>query len=99
MYILSFTRIAYSVTREVACLKSANEKWKQFKSYLTKEFIFKSCHDPNLVNTLPKDFDIPQADWSQFVINCMSEEFRVKKDERHLSGNSVMCINQDLSCL
>ena len=76
-------------------MKSANEKWKQFKSYLTKEFILKSCLDPNLLNTPPNNFDIPQADWSQFVINRMSEEFKVKKDERHLSSNYVMCIIQE----
>lgn len=73
-------------------MKSANEKWKQFKSKLTREYIIKRCHDSRLMNTPPPEHDITQADWSQFVISRMSEDFKVKIDETILNTMKIVSI-------
>lgn len=57
-------------------MSSAGVKWRQFKTDLTREFVYKRIDTPDL-NTPPKDFDIDEITWRDFVISRLSIPFKV----------------------
>ncbi|XP_042391667.1 uncharacterized protein LOC121982592 [Zingiber officinale] len=62
------------------CLISANTKWRQYKTHLTRKFIHPNRNNPKLLNKVPQGHCISREDWSSFVINRMSEDF-IRKSE------------------
>ncbi|XP_074573663.1 uncharacterized protein LOC141830081 [Curcuma longa] len=62
------------------CLSSANAKWRQYKTHLTRTFIRPNRNNPKLLNKVPQGHCISPKDWSSFVISRMSEDF-IKKSE------------------
>lgn len=57
-----------------ACLISANDKWRQFKSRLTRDFVQNRIDYPNL-NTPP--YESVEDDWIEFVISRLTTRFKV----------------------
>ncbi|XP_042455051.1 uncharacterized protein LOC122039416 [Zingiber officinale] len=57
------------------CLKSANNKWRQYKSYLTKTFILSKLDKPEKLDEPPIGYGITRDTWRSFVISRTSEDF------------------------
>ncbi|XP_073140166.1 uncharacterized protein [Henckelia pumila] len=63
------------------CLRSANSKWRQYKSHLTQTFILSKLDKPEELFEPPAGHGIPKDDWSAFVISRMSGDF-IKLSEK-----------------
>ncbi|XP_073304539.1 uncharacterized protein [Primulina huaijiensis] len=60
------------------CLNSANNKWRQFKSFLTQKFILSKRDNTEDLKEPPIGFGITRDDWSSFVISSLSDDFLVR---------------------
>lgn len=60
------------------CLRSANSKWRQYKTHLTQKFILSRRDKPEELNEPPVGFEITREDWRAFVISRISEDFIVR---------------------
>ncbi|KAH6785854.1 hypothetical protein C2S51_038309 [Perilla frutescens var. frutescens] len=67
---------------KTGCLESANGKWRQWKSNLFNKFIVPNQNDPVKLHRPPQGSGILQEDWSEFVIDRMSEEFKILSAEQ-----------------
>ncbi|XP_073017558.1 uncharacterized protein [Primulina eburnea] len=57
------------------CLNSANNKWRQFKAFLTQKFILSKRDNTEDLKEPPTGFGIARDDWSSFVISRLSDDF------------------------
>ncbi|XP_075507617.1 uncharacterized protein LOC142544458 [Primulina tabacum] len=64
------------------CLNSANNKWRQFKAFLTQKFIFNKRDHTEDLKEPPTGFGITRDDWSSFVISRLSDDFMKLRDEQ-----------------
>ncbi|XP_073269050.1 uncharacterized protein [Primulina huaijiensis] len=64
------------------CLNSANNKWRQFKSFLTQKFILSKRDNTEDLKEPPTWFGITRDDWSSFVISRLSDDFMKLRDEQ-----------------
>ncbi|XP_073133553.1 uncharacterized protein [Henckelia pumila] len=64
------------------CLSSANNKWRQYKAFLTQKFIFSKMDKPNELKDPPIGYGITRDDWSSFVISRMTDDFMKESDEQ-----------------
>ncbi|KAH6777141.1 hypothetical protein C2S51_008453 [Perilla frutescens var. frutescens] len=68
------------------CLESASGKWRQWKSRLYSDHILPNKDDPTKLHEPPQDSGIQVADWSQFVLTRLSDDFKklseLQKDRR-----------------
>ncbi|XP_075483398.1 uncharacterized protein LOC142523476 [Primulina tabacum] len=69
-------------TRKKGCLKSANNKWRQYKTHLTRTFIFSKLDKPGELNEPHTGYGISKDDWSSFVISRMSDDFIRQSDQQ-----------------
>ncbi|XP_019170859.1 PREDICTED: uncharacterized protein LOC109175436 [Ipomoea nil] len=74
------------------CLSSANDKWRQYKTQLTNNFIWKRLNDEENLHKPPPGYGIMGDEWSQFVISRMSEDFK----ELQLQGPNEDILTQAL---
>ncbi|XP_073051647.1 uncharacterized protein [Primulina eburnea] len=76
--------LTYNVdtTWKKGCLKSANNKWRQYKTHLTRTFILSKLDKPEELNEPPTGYGISKDDWSSFVINRMSDDFIRLSDQQ-----------------
>lgn len=76
--------LSYKVDQKwkAGCLESANTKWRQWKCKLFNKFIVPNQNDPMKLNQPPQDSGILQEDWSEFVNDRMTEEFKVLSAEQ-----------------
>ncbi|KAL8548275.1 hypothetical protein ACS0TY_007556 [Phlomoides rotata] len=58
---------------KTGCLRSANDKWRTYKTNLTTDIVLKHKDDPAKLNKPP--VGILPSDWSAFVSNRLSEDF------------------------
>ncbi|XP_019158302.1 PREDICTED: uncharacterized protein LOC109155026 isoform X2 [Ipomoea nil] len=66
------------------CLSSANDKWQQYKTQLTNNFIWKRLNDEENLHKPPAGYDIMGDEWTQFVIIRMSEDFKKLSEQQKL---------------
>lgn len=65
-------------TARKVVLKSACQKWREFKSRLTTEYILPHRDQLELLESPPADYSfIEKAHWDMFVSNRLSIEFSV----------------------
>ncbi|XP_019196472.1 PREDICTED: uncharacterized protein LOC109190440 [Ipomoea nil] len=64
------------------CLSSANDKWRQYKTQLTNNFIWKRLNDEENLHKPPPGYGIMGDEWSQFVISRMSEDFKKLSEQQ-----------------
>ncbi|XP_073015671.1 uncharacterized protein [Primulina eburnea] len=76
--------LTYNVdtTWKKGCLKSANNKWRQYKTHLTRTFILSKLDKPEELNEPPTGYGISKDDWSSFVISRMSDDFIRLSDQQ-----------------
>nr|GMC76399.1 putative transposase, Ptta/En/Spm, plant [Ipomoea batatas] len=65
-----------------SCLSSANDKWRQYKTHLTNNFIWKRLNDEENLHKPPVGFGITGDEWSQFVITRMSDDFKKLSEQQ-----------------
>lgn len=65
-------------TRRKMMLKSACQKWREFKSRLTTDYVLLYSDQRELLESLPADYSfIEKAHWDMFVASRLSVEFSV----------------------
>ncbi|XP_073311198.1 uncharacterized protein [Primulina huaijiensis] len=64
------------------CLSSANNKWRQFKSHLTRTFILNKVDKPEELDQPPTGYGLARDDWISFVMNRMSDKFIELSDQQ-----------------
>ncbi|XP_073314019.1 uncharacterized protein [Primulina huaijiensis] len=64
------------------CLSSANNKWRQFKSHLTRTFISNKVDKPEELDQPPTGYGLARDDWISFVMNRMSDKFIELSDQQ-----------------
>ena len=72
--------MAYDIpsTARKMVLKSAAQKWREFKSRLTTDYVLPHRHQPELLELPPADYSfIEKAHWDIFVADRLSLEFKV----------------------
>ncbi|KAK6150920.1 hypothetical protein DH2020_015852 [Rehmannia glutinosa] len=69
-------------TWEKGCLSTANEKWRQYKTHLTQDYIFPNLDNPEQLNKVPKDSCILPEDWSKFVMSRMADNFTKNSEKQ-----------------
>ncbi|KAL8496568.1 hypothetical protein ACS0TY_020312 [Phlomoides rotata] len=67
-------------TRKKGCLSSAGVKWRQYKTTLTREYVYKRKTSPDL-NIPPPKSGIDEIVWRDFVISRLSTNFMQMSDE------------------
>ncbi|KAL8508439.1 hypothetical protein ACS0TY_018898 [Phlomoides rotata] len=74
--------LAFNVdhTRKKGCLSSAGVKWRQYKTTLTREYVYKRKTSPDL-NIPPPKSGIDEIVWRDFVISRLSTNFMQMSDE------------------
>ncbi|XP_042440343.1 uncharacterized protein LOC122025580 [Zingiber officinale] len=76
----SWKQLTYNIdpTWRKGCLHSTNNKWRQYKAFLTQKFVFSKLDKPDELKDPPIGYGISQDDWSSFVITRMSADFRYR---------------------
>lgn len=72
--------MAYDVppTARKMVLKSAGQKWREFKSRLSQNYVLPYSHERKLLEFPPADYSfIEKAHWDIFVADRLSDEFNV----------------------
>ncbi|KAL8556068.1 hypothetical protein ACS0TY_003754 [Phlomoides rotata] len=74
--------LAFNVdhTQKKGCLSSAGVKWRQYKTTLTREYVYKRKTSPDL-NIPPPKSGIDEIVWRDFVISRLSTNFMQMSDE------------------
>ncbi|XP_075483036.1 uncharacterized protein LOC142523231 [Primulina tabacum] len=77
-------KLTYNVDQswKKGCLNSANNKWQQYKAFLTQKFIFSKRDKTEDLKEPPTGFGITQDDRSSFVISSLSDDFMKVRDEQ-----------------
>nr|GMD45983.1 putative transposase, Ptta/En/Spm, plant [Ipomoea batatas] len=65
-----------------SCLSSANDKWRQYKTHLTNNFIWNRLNDEENLHKPPVGSGIMGDEWSQFVITRMSDDFKKLSEQQ-----------------
>ncbi|XP_057810057.1 uncharacterized protein LOC131024559 [Salvia miltiorrhiza] len=53
-----------------SCISSANDKWRQFKTKLTNEYVYGRADSPEEMQTPPEKYpSISQTEWTTFIIS------------------------------
>ncbi|XP_057777763.1 uncharacterized protein LOC130996270 [Salvia miltiorrhiza] len=67
---------------KVGCMKSASVKWRNWKHALRKEYILPNEKDHVKLYEPPQGSGISEREWNQFVIYCISNDFKNLSDEQ-----------------
>ncbi|KAL8555895.1 hypothetical protein ACS0TY_003639 [Phlomoides rotata] len=81
--------LAFNVdhTRKKGCLSSAGVKWRQYKTTLTREYVYKRKTSPDL-NIPPPKSGIDEIVWRDFLISRLSTNFMFSFIEQKKDGGS-----------